>query len=338
MKKIVVFISLLILIVPAVSRAESQGGFAGSFLNMPVNARTAAMGGAFNAVSNDGGAMLYNPAGLQTMTDKVFTSSYRAMKLDRKLGFISFILPTHRESSLGFSWVYAGYGDVERRNISGQLTGETISANEHDFAVSFAKRFMPYLAVGTRLNYYTKNMADLRASSVGINIGGLLYVDSLFRYGEMDSKVVTDITAGLVIKNFAAKYPWESKGVGLSATQTDKFPLSAGIGSSFKALRRKLLVASDLELQVKTVEWDESTGDGTVTKKETYTDSYFRIGGEYNAIDNLLLRAGLNNGVLTAGAGFVFNFNFGSLQFDYAFSGDKVDEGEDHVVTLGIRF
>ncbi|MEW5924222.1 MAG: PorV/PorQ family protein [Candidatus Zixiibacteriota bacterium] len=338
MKKTAIFISLLLLIGPSVIKAETQGGFAGSFLNMPVDARTAAMGGAFNAVSDDGAAVLYNPAGIQTMTDRVFTSSYRAMKMDRKLGFVSLILPTHGESSLGFSWVYAGYGEVDKRNINGQLTGETISSNEHDFAVSFAKRFLPYLAIGTRLNYYTKSLGDLNASSVGVNIGGLLYVDSLFRYGEMEDKIITDITAGLVMKNLAAKYPWESQGTGLAATQSDKFPVSLGIGASCKTLKRKLLIASDLEIQVKTVEWDASSSEGTISNKETYTDSFFRIGGEYKAMDNLMIRTGLNNGVFTAGAGFVFVFSSSTLQFNYAFSGDKADEGEDHVITLGIRF
>ena len=338
MKKTVIFISLLLLIGSAALKAETQGGFAGSFLDMPVDARTAAMGGAFNAVSDDGAAMLYNPAGIQTTTDKVFTSSYRAMKLDRKLGFISLILPTHGESSLGFSWIYAGYGDVDKRNINGQLTGESISSNEHDFAVSFAKRFLPYLAVGTRLNYYTKSMGDLNASSVGVNIGGLLYVDSLFRYGEMEDKFITDITAGLVLKNFAAKYPWESQSTGLAATQSDKFPISLGIGGSFKTLKRKLLIASDFEVQVKTVEWDVSSSEGTTTNKETYTDAFVRVGGEYKVMDKLLLRTGLNNGTFTAGAGFLFKLSSSTLQFNYAFSSDKADEGEDHVVTLGIRF
>ena len=338
MKKSIVIFALILSIGPALCEAGNQGGFAGSFLEIPIDARATAMGGAYNAVSDDGAAMLYNPAGVQIIADKVFTSSYRIMKLDRKIGYLSFILPTRQESALGFSWLYAGYGDVDERDISGRITGSTISANEHDFGISFAKRFMPFLAIGARLNYYTKSMDYLNASSVGINIGGLLYIDSLFRYGSMEGKPITDLTAGMVIKNLAAKYPWEAENEGLSATQEDNFPISVGVGSSFRALKRKLLVAIDAEMLVKSVEWDESTEDGVSTKKETYTDGYFRIGSEYNVVNELLIRAGLNNGTLTAGAGFTFEFGFGGLRFDYAFSDDKVGEGEDHIVTLGIRF
>jgi len=336
MKKSIAFLAFVIFMAPAFCGAESNGGFAGSFLEIPVDARAAAMGGAYNAVSNDGAAMLYNPAGIHSSTDKVFTSSYRPMKLDRTLGFISFILPTRQESAIGFSWFYAGYGNVDGRDISGRLTGETISANEHAFSVSFAKQFLPYLALGTRLNYYVKSLDYLDASSVGINIGGMLYIDSLFRYGSMEGKPITDLTGGLVIKNIAAKYPWEAEGEGLNATQEDKFPLSFCISSSFKTLNRKMLVALDVEMLHKSVEWNDETTAGA--RKETFSDTYLRVGGEYRAVENLLLRAGLNNGTFTAGAGFMFKFNFGGIQFDYAFSGDHADEGEDHVVTLGIRF
>ena len=338
MIKSIVMLALILMIGPAMCEAGNQGGFAGSFLEIPIDARATAMGGAYNAVSDDGAAMLYNPAGIQSISDRIFTSSYRAMKLDRKLGYLSFIMPTHQESSLGFSWLYAGYGDVEERDISGRITGTSISANEHDFGISFAKRFMPYLAIGARLNYYIKSMDYLDASSVGINVGGLLYIDSLFRYGSMESKPITDLTAGLVIKNLAAKYPWETEGEGLNATQEDNFPITVGVGSSFKALKRKLLVAIDAEILIKSVEWEESTETGVSTEKETYTDGYFRIGGEYNVVKELMVRAGLNNGTMTAGAGFVFEFGFGGLRFDYAFMADKADEGEDHVMTLGIRF
>jgi len=338
MKKNILIIAMIMWFVPAVCGADSQGGFAGSFLEIPVDARATAMGGAFNAVSNDGAAILHNPAGIQATTDKLFNSSYRVMELDRKLGFVSFILPTRQQSSVGFSWLYAGYGEVEGRDPSGRIDGNTYSANEHAFSVSFAKRFLPYLALGTRLNYYTKKMDYLSASSVGINLGAMLYVDSLFRYGSMEGKPITDMTAGLIIKNLAAQYPWETEGTGLNATQEDKFPLSLGVGSSFRALQRQLLVALDLELLVKTVEWEAEGVSGSSTQNETYTDAYFRFGGEYTVKDNFMIRAGMNNGSLTAGAGFMFNFDKAALQFNYAFSDHDVDKGDDHIISLGIRF
>ena len=92
--------------------ADENGGYAGAFLKLPVEARPAAMGGAYIGVSDDAAGQLHNPAGIQSIEKKIFTSSYRAMGQGRKLGFLSLILPTRGESALGFSWLYAGYGCI----------------------------------------------------------------------------------------------------------------------------------------------------------------------------------------------------------------------------------
>ena len=46
------------------AQADARGGYAGSFFQIPAGARPTAMGGAYTAISNDGAAPLFNPAGL----------------------------------------------------------------------------------------------------------------------------------------------------------------------------------------------------------------------------------------------------------------------------------
>lgn len=299
--------------------ATEDGGYAGAFLKIAVAARPTGIGGAYIAVSDDGSGQLHNPAGVQTMTEEVFTSSYRAMKLGRKLGFLSAIFPTKRESVLGFSWVYVGYGEVDERDNNGYATGNVISSNEHTFAVSFAKRFTPFLGLGTKLNYYAKSHAELKSNTIGINVGAILYVDSLIGYGVMEDKLVTDVAAGVVINNIAAKYRWEMAGEGLAAARNDKFPTVVGGGLSCRALKRKLLLALDVE-------------------KNFEQNLLMRFGGEFTLKEKFLLRGGLNDGTLSAGAGFNFVLEKLILSLDYAFSDGRVGEGEDHIFTFDINF
>jgi len=63
-----------------------------------------------------------------------------------------------------------------------------------------------------------------------------------------------------------------------------------------------------------------------------------RFGGEYRLNEFFLLRGGLNDGTLTAGAGFNFVLEKLILSVDYAFSNDRVGEGEDHIFTFNISF
>jgi hypothetical protein len=320
MKKIIITIFAIGLFgLPNLFAETEDGGYAGAFLKMAILARPTAMGSAYIGVSDDVAGQLYNPSGTVAISQKVFASSYRLMKLDRKLGFVSFIIPTRRESCLGISWLYAGYGEVMQRNNSGLELGSTISSNEHVFGVTFAKQFAPAFGAGTKVNYYYKRLGDVSANSIGINFGMMLYIDSLMPIGAMQNKPVTDIKLGLILNHLSATYGWKSEGEALSATQNDKFPFVVGVGGSCRLLKRMFLIAADLE-------------------KNEKQSLVARLGGEYTMKKGLLLRTGLNDGALTAGMGYTFSFGSYSLLFNYAFSADRADEGNDHVVSLDLRF
>lgn len=320
MKKQIALSLIFMLLLSTGIRAESEnGGHAGAFLKLAVQARPAAMGGAYIAVSDDAAGQLHNPAGTIAVRSKIFSSAYRVTKLDRKLGMVSVIFPTRRESALGLSWLYAGYGSVERRNTSGQLTGGSVSSNEHDFAVTFAKQFTPFLGLGTKLNYYYKRLADISANSIGINLGAMIYIDSLFEYGSMEGKPITDIKAGLIFNHLSAVYSWNSKSSTLAATQDDELPFVLGIGGSCRTFGRRLLLAVDLDKNF----------------KESAT---LRAGAEYDMQNRLFLRAGLNDGVFTAGMGYGFLLGKNSLNFHYAFSAERTDEGSDHIISMEFLF
>ena len=89
-KKVIVLLIAAGLTVPAVA-AEGDGGQAGAFLQVPIGARPTAMGGAYLAVSDDGAAPLFNPAGIALLRRPMFSSSYRFMQLDRSLGYASLL-------------------------------------------------------------------------------------------------------------------------------------------------------------------------------------------------------------------------------------------------------
>jgi hypothetical protein len=321
MKKIIIItITAFCFFAAPVLFAESEdGGYAGAFLKLSVAARPASMGGAYIGVSDDVFGQLYNPSGTVAISQKTFASSYRVMKLDRKLGFVSFIIPTKRESCLGISWLYAGYGEVMRRNSSGLELGSTISSNEHIFGISFAKQFTPALGIGTKLGYYHKQFGEISANSIGINFGATLYIDSLMPIGSMQHKPITDLKVGVVFNNLSAKYSWSSDSQELAATQDDKFPYVIGVGGSFRLFKKSLLIAGDLE-------------------KNMEQAIVARFGTEYSMKNGLFLRGGLNEGTITAGFGYNFMFGDKSLMFNYAFSADRVDEGDDHIISLDLRF
>lgn len=321
MKKIFVLFGICFLLTAGMILAEDEdGGYAGAYLQVPLSPRAAAMGSAYIGISNDGAGILYNPAGLTAVKKLDFSSAYRVMQLDRKLGYLSFVIPTRMESTIGFSWIYAGSGDVEGRSNAGQLTGRTVSSNDHGFGVSFAKQFIPAFGLGLRLNYYYKTFEDVNANTIGVNLGAMLSIDSLFDYGEMEEKPINEIKVGLIVENMAASYSWSRETSNLNTDIDNEIPVEVGFGLSFMSFHRTLLTAFDV-------------------RKNSKQSLEFRAGAEYKVHRSVDLRAGLNNGTLAAGVGFRIPIGKASLvNIDYAFSLDKADEGSEHIIGISVGF
>jgi len=328
LKRIIVFLTMFMcLATVTVTAADGDGGYAGSFLQIPIGARPAAMGGAYLAVSDDGSGPLYNPAGTANLKQKLFTSSYRAMKLDRTLAYASILFPAKGNSVLGINWLFGGSGSVEARDGFGQPLGHTVSLNTHDFGVLFAKRFEDAVAAGLKINYYHADFTEISAGSVGIDFGLMLYVDQFFDRERRDLMPVRNIQIGATVKNIGSRFIWNNgnylfryQGPNVSASeQEDKLPVEFGLGVSARFLDQALTLASDV-------------------LKDTKSSPEFHAGAEYLYLKKAALRAGISDGSLTIGGGYLFKLANQALAIDYAFSSDKAGEGAEHIFSFDLLF
>jgi len=327
MNRIFTILSIVVLCGFVAAAAEDgDGGLGGAYLQVPIGARPTALGGAYVAISDDGAGPLYNPAGIANLRKALFTSSYRLMQLDRTMGYVSLLIPTARSSTLGFSWLYAGSGSVEARNTDGDLLGYDLTQHNHSFSVMFAKRFESYLAAGFRGSYHHSQFAEMTSFSVALDLGVVLYISQLYKREKRETMAVQDITVGFVIRNLGAKYRWNNEkylvkhSTGVMGTeQEDGIPIEVGLGGSARFMKRKLVLAAD-------VNGDEET---------RFT---FHGGAEYFVSPQLALRAGYGDKRLSAGTGYVFNFSNTVLAIDYAFSTEKAGEGSEHIFSFDLLF
>lgn len=303
---------------------EAEGGYAGAFLQVPVGARPTAMGGAYRAISTDGAGPLFNPAGLSTLTRPLFGSSYRALQLDRKLGYVTALFPVKNEAVLGVQWLYAGSGSVEARDADGYLQGHEISQNNHQFTILFAKKFERWLGLGVNLSYLQSYLSELDANSVGFDFGVMIYVEQLIDREKRDQLPVKDIQIGLTIKDVAKNFRWNSEQYvnkfttgGLATEQEDEVPIEFGLGLSGRFFNRMLLLSTDL-----------------VKNKDQ--GPRFHAGGEYYVRPKFALRTGFSDGRFTAGTGYLFQFRNHQMVIDYAFTTDEADEGSEHIFSFDL--
>ncbi len=323
-----IFISTLVILGLAVAACaeDGNGGYAAPFLEIPIGARPAGMGGAFISIADDGAGMFFNPAGVSEIRTTLFSSSYRLMDLDRTLSHASFIIPTAKKSALAFSWLYAGSGDVEARNSDGDKLGYEFGMHNHKFSFAFAKRFEDWLSAGIAGSYLHSSFSEMTTFSVSLDLGLILYFDQLKSREDRETAAIKDLQAGLVLRNLGANYRWNNenylaaRGIGVLPYEVeDKVPMEAGIGGSARFFNRKLLTSVDM------------VGN-------TETNFALHGGLEYFVSPQFALRGGYSDKSLTAGTGYIFKFSGFVAAIDYAFSSEKVDEGSEHIFSFDVLF
>jgi len=324
MKKIIINILVIMaaLSVAALAGDEGKGGQPGAFRDMDIGGRPSAMGGAFVAIAEGGVGYLYNPAGLALNRRYSASFAYRAMHLDRQMGYASIAIPAKEEARLSFNWLYAGTDPLEPRNEQGYIIdGEEISYSENLFGVTFAKRFIPWMLLGGRLFYAQNNIANINAYTIGVDFGSLFLIDARKTFLNPAFPL---LQAGLSVENLGASYRWttgtywETRGVDQGASVDESFPANFRPGLALSNPGR-YMVSADLEIN-------------TASMVKTH------FGGEYTYDRTLSFRAGLDEWHPTFGIGVFKKFTGFGVWIDFSYLTDKVDEGDDVLVSVDVAF
>lgn len=158
---------LSLLTVPAALAQTELGGqrvatSSGTFLKIGVDARGAALAGAYNAIVGGPNAIFVNPAGLVNDIQTLSTAfSYTQWPADIDLGSIA----VSRELSplggrLGFGLLYLDTSFEETTEYHPLGTGRTVSYSDFLFGASFARNFTDRLAIGVTLKYLREDLAS----------------------------------------------------------------------------------------------------------------------------------------------------------------------------------
>lgn len=202
MRKLLI-IAIILFSICSLTFASDTGG---AFSPLILNARAAGMGEAYVAVSDDLGALIYNPAGLIYVPEKVF-------------GF------NHLQIPEGFTRVEFIGGNINLNTISiglgFQTKGITNSEellfpfSESALQLSIAKSINPNLTIGSTLYLYLATLDTGNGTGFGMDLG-LLY------------NLNPNIKIGAVLYNPISFISW-STGTTESAGRQDLV-----LGSSFK--------------------------------------------------------------------------------------------------------
>ena len=315
-------------IVFAQAKTSKISSMPGAFSRLGFGARGIGMGNAMSAVTEGNLVSYYNPALSVFQDGNLFQTSYSFLSFDRSLNFLSFTRrfdlfssksKSKPSTSAGISLgiINSGVGNITGRDNEGNIT-ENLSTSENQFFLGFANRFSDKLSIGLAIKfYYYKLYQDISATSVGLDFG------ALYRLSE-------HWNVSLMISDINSKYKWDSTPLyGQDGTSPeDNFPVLKKIGLSYTEKNIGLIVAA---------EYENSNGGTNI----------LRGGIEYNIIDKLFMRAGvdqfnLSNSDFPAKPSFGFSYFKGFdniiIGVDYALMLEQYSSQDRHIVGVSVNF
>jgi hypothetical protein len=269
--------------------------------------RALALGGAYVAVADDPGAMIWNPAGLARLDRKSLFASHTnliGMGFSEQSGLLA--LPSWRLGTVGLGVRRFGVDGIEGRDDRGAVFDDNLSDAETELLLGYGRTLGGGWQLGATFKYQQQSLAGYSDGAPGLDLG--VMVKPLQVVGG-HSAFAEALTVGLAIRNLIEpNLRLDEDGVKDPTGLRFGVAVDRALGANIR-----VLAASDVE-------------------KTREMDLRVHAGFELELMDLLALRVGTNAGVMSAGAG----VHYRNLTLDYAFE-DNVLETV-HRFGLGIAF
>ena len=302
-----VAIKIYLLIIFAGIAQNLQAGSAGKngfpMLKIDVDARAAAMAGAYTALAGDALAAYWNPAGLAIAGHRSFIVMHNEWIADIRQEFAAFHFlegKHHLAASVNLMTI----PDIELRgSVPTPEPQGTTEAFTFAAALSYARIVNEDWYAGMSLKY-------------------------LFEKYYLEKAPGWAIDLGLLKKNLLPRLDWgfTIQNVGrMSQLRELRTPLPLMVRNglayhyTIKKINRDLVLSTDLQY----------------IHDEAF---YFRLGGDLALLDYLHVRLGWINGAGDHHFTFGLGLNYASYHFDYAYVPFDYSLGHSHRFSLGIQF
>ena len=306
-----VFITALCMFTLALRANASSGTEGAAFLDIPVGAGPAALGGSYTALAKDAYAATYNPGGLGFLDSTQFSGQHLSYIDSMHYEYLSFAVPLPRSqsctsavdcpgSALGGSVQYFGSGDITGMDDAGNATGD-FSSYYAAYNLSYGRSFNDKLSLGLTGKMINAKLDDVSASAFAADLGTMY-------------KLQPNLMLAASLTNLGSKLKFLSEG--------DSLPMAFHLGGAFQP-SPKWLLTSELVFP----------NTGLIS---------FHAGGEWRPLDLLAVRMGYRTDTLKelsmlAGYSMGLGLNVWGQELGYAWL-PYGDLGNTHYISLLMKF
>jgi hypothetical protein len=264
------------------ARAQDQiGGVPGEWLSRYLGARTAGLGGAFVAVSDEALGVVWNPAGISQLSQNEVNLQTSFLYESTTINAFSFALPGRTIPSFGLTVLSLGSGEFEKTNELNEPMGE-FKEGDLAFLLTASKNLTRNFYLGANFKIVRQAVDEFNATGVGVDLGVLYQVHPAVRLG---ASVLNIGGPTLALREIDEQYPADARGgVAINflsgrALLSGQVSYQADLGSSF-AVGTEFWAHNSLALRIG---FAETNATGGFSFRVT-PDAQF----DYAATDNIL--------------------------------------------------
>jgi hypothetical protein len=301
------------------------------FLQIPVGAKPAAMGGAYTAQANDAAALFWNPAGIVHVSENELMFGHTQWWATIRLNHAAYVHTMEDVGSFGVSLTSL---TMDRMEVTTELmpegTGSFFDAQDLMIGVSFARRLTEDFSAGLTAKYVSQRIWNESAGGFAFDVG------TQYRIG------FKDLTIAMSMTNFGTDLRYD--GLDLNRRYDEN------TGQANNRLTPARLAAEDyplplhfqvgLSMTVLTTDEFALVAATDVTHPND-NDERVNVGGEVRFMDYLFLRGGYRFGYdtesTTFGAGVSAPVGDSRILFDYAYAVYDLLPNI-HRFSLGVKF
>lgn len=279
------------------------------FLNIPISARQAALGGdAISVRDYDVSFVGANPGLMNLEQDEMISINYASYLADSKYGTVTYVKDLEEGHLLSLNARYMDYGRMPRTDESATIDGE-FGAFDAAIGLGYAYQFDDNWTIAGGANFVTSKIDSFTSMAV-VGTAGITY-----------HKAKTNETLALVFRNFGYQFkPFNGVRenvafrIDLGYTKIlDEFPIAITVTAHDL---QKVNISQDVNNNGQEIRWTRKFADHLSVGAEIFPKQAFNIRFGYN------VKRGNELAVLDqrsfAGLSAGFGIKISSFRFDYS--------------------
>ena len=274
--------------------AKGDYGTAGEFLNWGAGARSMGMGKAFTGLADDPSAIYYNPAGLALQNPLQVTAQHVFLFEDTFFDFGAVTYPVSGIGTFALSFIGLTSLNYDYRDALWNETFDDFAVLQQAYVLSYARDIFSWLAAGMNFKLVNETVFDATSIGYGLDIGLMFTPSDIISFG---LSVMNVLPANMKLSQ-----------------QAEYLPITIKFGAALKLFGERIIPVLDME--------QELSGK----------DFKFRMGIELYPIQQVAVRAGLDETELTFGLGAYFK----PYRVDYSLAYQEL--GFSHRVSFTLAF